>query len=77
MAVGAVSGAHHRGALFRVLAGVRGSRRRAQRGDPLAGAPRQGRTLVYFSAHRYVGCMISPKSIEQGDTGRCDQNGSG
>ena len=23
----------------------------------------------------YVGCMISPQSIRQGDTGRCDPNG--
>ena len=23
----------------------------------------------------YVGCMISPQSIRQGHTGRCDQNG--
>jgi hypothetical protein len=25
----------------------------------------------------YVGCMISPQSIRQGDTGRCDSNGLG
>ena len=40
---------------------------------------RQELTLVHFSAQRehnfvgYVGCMISPQSIRQGDTERCDQ----
>ena len=44
---------------------------------------RQGLTLVHFSAQRkhicvgYVGCMISPQSIRQGDTERRDQNGLG
>jgi hypothetical protein len=42
----------------------------------------QGLTL-HFSAQRkhvrvgYVGCMIIPQSIRQGDTGRCGQNGLG
>jgi hypothetical protein len=46
---------------------------------------RQGLTLVHFSAQRKhilldtMGCMISPQSITQGDTGRCEvlQNGLG
>jgi len=42
----------------------------------------QGRSLVHFSAQRkhilcHVGCMISSKSIRQGDKGRCDQSGLG
>ena len=45
-----------------------------------------GLTLVHFTAQRkhilwdsvgYVGCIISPQSIELGDTGRCDQDGLG
>jgi len=46
-------------------------------------SPRQGLTLVHFSAqHKHVlwdnvGCMIIPQSIRQGDTGRCDQKGLG
>jgi len=48
-----------------------------------AASPRphvQGRGL-HSSTFRlnvgYVGCMISPLSIRQGDAGRCDQNGLG
>jgi hypothetical protein len=37
--------------------------------------PPFGSTYAHFVG--YVGCMISPQSIRQGDTGRCDQNGLG
>jgi hypothetical protein len=37
--------------------------------------PHFGSTQAHFVG--YVGCMIFPKSIRQGDTGRFDQNGSG
>jgi hypothetical protein len=34
-----------------------------------------GSTQTHFVG--YAGCRISPQSIRQGDTGRCDQNGLG
>jgi hypothetical protein len=37
--------------------------------------PHFGSPSAYFVG--YVGYMISPQSIRQGDTGRCDQNGLG
>ena len=49
----------------------------AVRGARLAGAytrPLVGSTSAHFVVE-YVGCMISPQSIRQGNTGRCDQNG--
>jgi len=37
--------------------------------------PLFGSTLAHFVG--FVGCMIFPQSIRQGDKGRCDQNGLG
>jgi hypothetical protein len=37
--------------------------------------PLFGSTYAHFVG--YVGCMMFPQSIRQGDTGRCDQNGLG
>jgi splicing factor 1 len=34
-----------------------------------------GSKYAHFAG--YVGCMIIPQDIRQGDTGRCDQNGLG